>query len=445
MPSPHRYMKLGAFLYPCGHHIAAWRHPGSASDAGVNFDHYMHLAKTAEKGLFDMVFVADNLTVWDGDDSTIGHFSYVAWFEPISLMSALAAVTNRIGLVCTSTTTYDEPFHIARRFASIDLISKGRAGWNLVTSAKPGEAKNFSRAAHPPKSDRYDRAREFAHVVLGLWDSWEPDAFIRDRALGAFFDPHKMHALAHKGEHFQIHGPLNVAPSPQGRPVVVQAGSSEDGKELAAETADVVFTAHPHLESAKLFYADIKARLSKYGRTPDDVKVMPGVSVYVGSTESEAHDKHAELQALIHPAAGLTLLSNYLGMDLTTVDPEGPLPDLPLDRLTSRAQILATIARSENLTVSQLYKRIAGSRGHHQVIGSAKQVADTLEQWFVEKGADGFNIMPPILPESLEDFVNLVIPELQKRKLFRTSYESSTLRENLGLKHPVNRYVRRLT
>lgn len=438
-----KQMKLGAFLYPTGHHLAAWRHPASIADAGMNFGHYIQVAQLAERGLFDMLFVADNLTVWEGDESSIGHFSYVAWFEPVSLMSALASVTNRIGLVCTSSTTYDEPFHIARRFASLDLISGGRAGWNLVTSAKAAEAKNFGREEHLPKDERYLRAREFAEVVTGLWDSWEPDAFIRDRASGVFFDTSKLHPLHHQGAHFKVRGPLNVGPSPQGRPILVQAGSSEDGRELAAETADVIFTAHSSIANAQAFYSDVKDRVRKHGREQDDVKIMPGFFVTVGRSNDEARDKFEALQSLIHPKAGLLLLSNYLGMDVSKHDIDGPVPELPKSKtLSSRAQLLLDIARRDSLTIRQLYMRIAGARGHQQLYGTPVEIADKLEEWFSGGAADGFNVMPPILPESLEEFVTMVIPELQRRGLFRTAYEGKTLRENLGLKWPTNRYIR---
>lgn len=437
-----RHMKLGAFLYPCGHHLAAWRHPHSVPDAGMNFRHYVHLAQEAERGLFDMLFVADNLTVWEGDDRSIGRFSYVAWFEPITLMSALASMTSRVGLVCTSTTTYNEPYHVARKFGSLDLISGGRAGWNLVTSAKAAEAQNFGRDEHPAKTDRYRRAREFAEVVRGLWDSWEPDAFVRDRAAGLFFDSGKLHPLNHNGEHFRVRGPLNVGPSPQGHPVLVQAGSSDDGREFAAELAEVIFTAHTSLDSAQKFYADVKTRMSKHGREPDDAKIMPGVFVTVGATRQEAKDKFEQLQELIHPEAGLMLLSNYVGMDLSGCDPDGPLPELPKSRtLSSRAQLLFDLAQRDGLTIRQLYKRVAGARGHFQVYGTAVDIADTLEEWFTTGGSDGFNIMPPLLPQSLTEFVDTVIPELQRRGLFRRSYEGSTLRENLGLRKPVNRHA----
>jgi FMN-dependent oxidoreductase (nitrilotriacetate monooxygenase family) len=436
-----RQMKLGAFLRPPGHHVAAWRHAGAAEDAGVNIQHYVRLAQTAERGLFDLLFMADTVTVFEAEPDVLSLTSYVVWFEPFSLMSAIAMVTGHIGLVCTSTTTYDEPFHIARRFASLDQISGGRSGWNLVTSMQASEAKNFGRESHLAHAERYSRAREFALVVRGLWDSWDDDAFVRDKTSGVFFHPDKFHVLNHNGKYFNVRGPLNVARSPQGHPVMVQAGSSEDGKELAAETAEIVFTAHQTLKDAQLFYADVKSRVSKYGRSSDDVLVMPGMFVTVGRTEQEARDKYEQLQQLIHPKVGLMLLSTFLGFDLSSYPVDGPLPELPEAVLAnSRAVLFQKLARSENLTIRQLYMRIAGGRGHRQVCGTPVQIADELESWFKSGAADGFNIMPPVEPASLHDFVELVIPELQRRGLFRTQYAGRTLRQNLGLERPPSRY-----
>jgi FMN-dependent oxidoreductase (nitrilotriacetate monooxygenase family) len=438
-----REMKLGAFLRPPGHHVAAWRHPEAAADAGVNIQHYVRLAQTAERGLFDLIFMADTVTVFDAEPEVLSHTSYVVWFEPFSLMSALAMTTKTIGLVCTATTTYDEPFHIARRFASLDQISGGRSGWNLVTSMQASEARNFGRESHLKHDERYRRAREFAMVVRGLWDSWDDDAFIRDRASGRFFHPERMHVLNHQGSYFKVRGPLNVARSPQGRPVMVQAGSSDDGKELAAETAEIVFTAHQNVGSARAFYSDVKSRAGKYGRGPEDLVVMPGVLAIVGRSEAEAQEKFQQLQELIHPKVGLMLLSTFLGFDLSGYPIDGPLPDLPDSVLAnSRAAMFQDMARRENLTIRQLYMRIAGGRGHWQIYGTAKQIVDQLESWFVAGAADGFNIMPAVEPGSLEDFVELVIPELQRRNLFRTSYRGKTLRDNLGLARPQSVYGR---
>jgi FMN-dependent oxidoreductase (nitrilotriacetate monooxygenase family) len=362
-------------------------------------------------------------------------------FEPVTLLSALSTVTERIGLVATASTTFHEPYNIARFFGSLDQLSSGRAGWNLVTSSNELEARNFSGVPHLRHADRYDRANEFIDVVLGLWNSWEDEAFLRDKESGLFFDPDKLHVLDHKGRHFEVRGPLNVSRSPQGHPVVIQAGSSEVGQELAARTAEVVFTAQRTLQEAQKFYSELKGRLAKYGRAPDDLKIMPGVFPVVGRTEAEAREKFEELQNLIHPELGLALLSSHIGkLDLSSYPLDGPLPDLPVTNASqSRQQLLVDLARRENLSIRQLYLRVAGARGHWQLIGTAEQIADELEERFLKFGADGFNVMPPTVPGGLDDFIELVIPELRRRGLFRSEYEGPTLRENLGLKFPVHK------
>lgn len=443
--SARRQMKLGMFLRPAGHHVASWRLPHAQDDAGVNLARYVELAQKAERALFDMLFVADNAAVPRGTFENMSRMHYVVWFEPLTLMAALATQTRNIGLVCTSTTTYDEPFHVARRFASLDLISAGRSGWNLVTSANPAEALNFGREEHAEKAERYRRAREFVEIVRGLWDSWDDDAFVRDKAEGRFFDPAKVHVLDHAGSHFKVRGPLNVARSPQGQPVVVQAGASDDGRQLAAETAEVVFTAHTHIDSAREFYADVKRRMVKLDRSPEDLKIMPGLFVSVGRTRSEAQAKFDALQDAIHPDVGVALLSNYIGFNLTGYDVDGPLPDIPESKVhSSRSTLLSSLAKRENLTIRQLYLRMAGGRGHYQIVGSVSEVADMMEEWFTTGAADGFNFLAPVFPQGLDDFADLVIPELQRRGLFRTAYEGTTLRDNLGLSRPKSRYAAEL-
>jgi N-acetyl-S-(2-succino)cysteine monooxygenase len=433
-------LRLGAFLMATGHHVAAWRHPQAQADGGVNLRHYAAIARTAERAGFDMMFLADSAAVWDASPEALSRMARADHFEPLTLLSAIAAVTERIGLVATVTTTYNEPYHVARKFASLDLLSGGRSGWNLVTSANEAEAYNFGRDQHVLHADRYDRAREFAEVVTGLWDSWEDDAFLRDKESGRYFRPEKLHVLNHVGKHFRVRGPLNVARSPQGRPVLVQAGSSEAGKDLAAETAEVVFTAHQTLADAKAFYADLKGRMARYGRDPDHLKVMPGIFPVIGRIEAEAEAKYEEIQSLIHPEVGLSLLAGMLGhVDLSGYPVDGPLPELPETNAgKSRQALLVDLARREGLTIRQLYLRIAGARGHRQIRGTPTQIADQLQEWFEEGAADGFNIMPPYLPGGLDDFVELVIPELQRRGLFRTAYEGRTLRENLGLPRPAS-------
>ncbi|MBY0256988.1 LLM class flavin-dependent oxidoreductase [Methylobacterium sp.] len=442
MPARSDRMRLGAFLYPGGHHVAAWRHPSAQADAGVNAAHYRRIARTAEAAKFDLIFLADGVAVRGEDIDALSRTAirYVGQFEPLTLLSHLAAVTERIGLVATASTTYNEPFHVARKFASLDHLSEGRAGWNLVTSADPREAWNFSRESHLAHAHRYARAEEFVDVVRGLWDSYADDAFVRDRESGRFFDPDRLHLLAHEGAHFSVRGPLNVPRPPQGHPVVVQAGSSEAGKALAARTAEIVFTAQETLADATAFYADVKGRMAGFGRDPDHLKIMPGAFPVVGRTEGEAQDRYGELQDLIHPVVGRSLLEQLAGADLSAYPDEAPVPDLPeTEGGKSRQALMLTLARREGLTIRELYLRIAGARGHWTLVGTPGQIADALQERFEAHGADGFNIMPPTLPGGLDDFAALVIPELQRRGLFRTDYEGRTLRENLGLPRPPHR------
>ena len=422
-------LSLGAFLLFTGHHVAAWRHP-NAADSTTLAD-FARFARIAEEAKFDAVFLADGVNLRSRNldaSSRKAHSGYYP-FEPITLLSALAASTSHIGLVATASTSFSDPYNLARQFASLDHLSGGRAGWNLVTSADTDAAFNYSRDAIVTHADRYSRAEEFVDVVTGLWDTAEDDAYLRDRETGQYFDPDKLHPLDHRGAHFQVKGPLNIARPPQGHPVVVQAGSSEPGKELAARTAEAIFTAQQTLEDAVQFYADLKGRLAKYGRSADDVKILPGVFPVVARTRAEAQAKFDQLQELIDPVVGLDLLSG-LAID-------APVPEVPdTEGGKSRRALFLDLAARENLTIRQLYLRVAGARGHWQVVGSVEDVADALEERFVNYGADGFNIMSPILPTGLTDFVELVVPELRRRGLFRTDYSGSTLREHLGLKRP---------
>ncbi|QQB33555.1 LLM class flavin-dependent oxidoreductase [Achromobacter deleyi] len=438
-----RQIKLGAFLMQTGHHIAAWRHPDAQADAPVNFRHYAELARRAEAAKFDAIFLADSVGVRNTDLASLSRTARSDHFEPLTLLSALAAVTEKIGLIATVSTTYNEPYHVARKFASLDHISGGRSGWNLVTSSGQGEAQNFNLDEHVEHARRYARAAEFHDVVLGLWDSWEDDAFLRDKPSGQYFDPAKLHPLRHRGEHFSVRGPLNVSRSPQGRPVVVQAGASPAGRDLAARTAEVIFVAHQTFDEAQAFYRDIKGRAVEYGRDPDDIKIMPGIFPVIGRTQAEAEEKFARLQDLIHPVVGVQLLSNMIGgFDLSGYPVDGPLPDIPeTNGGKSRQLLLIDLARRDNLTIRQLYLRIAGARGHQQVVGTPQSVADQLQQWFEEDGADGFNIMSPWLPGGLDDFIELALPELRRRGLFRSEYEGATLRQHLGLARPPHRAV----
>ncbi|WP_122607006.1 LLM class flavin-dependent oxidoreductase [Pseudomonas viridiflava] len=440
MSTTARQMKLGAFLMATGHHVAAWRHPDVPADAGLDFKHYRHLAQVAEAAKFDALFVADSVAAATGDIAS--RMARSDHFEPLTLLSALSAVTDHIGLIATATTTYNEPYHVARKFASLDHLSGGRAGWNLVTSDAAAEAQNFGRSEHVGHAERYSRAREFHQVVTGLWNSWADDAFTRDKASGQYYDPAKVQVLNHQGEHFSVKGPLNVARSPQGQPVVVQAGSSEVGRDLAAQTAEVVFTAQTSLASAQAFYADIKGRLAAYGRSADSLKIMPGVLIVVAESEVLAREKFESFQDLVEPEVGVALLGRMLGnFDLSGYPLDGPLPELPLtdSGQRSRQKLLTELAEREHLNLAQLGRRIAGGRGHYSLIGTPEQVADALQTWFEQGAADGFNVLVPHLPGGLEDVARLLVPELQRRGLFRTEYEGTTLRENLGLQRPVNR------
>ncbi|MBE9607563.1 LLM class flavin-dependent oxidoreductase [Acetobacteraceae bacterium H6797] len=433
-----RQLKLGAFLHGFGHHQAGWRHPETDPRSEFSFKHYLKLAQTAERGCFDLVFLADSTGIRDWEVNALSRTARVSVFEPTTLLAALAVATDHIGLIATVSTTYNEPYTVARKFASIDQLSGGRAGWNVVTSATESEAKNFSLAAQMAHGDRYGRASEFVDVVNGLWDSWDDDAFLVDKESGRYFDPAKLHFLNHEGERFSVRGPLNIARPPQGRPVIVQAGSSEDGKALAARTADLVFTAQPAIGPAKAFYADLKARMAAHGRKPDDLAVMPGALPVIGRTEEEAKEKFEQLQDLIHPEVGIAQLSELLGgVDLSNCDVDGPLPEIPPTAGgQSRRQVLIDMAKRDNLSIRQLYKRVAAARGFLPLIGTPKAVADIMEEWLVGEAADGFNIMAPTMPRDLNDFVDLVVPELQRRGLFRTSYPGTTLRDTLGLARP---------
>lgn len=440
-----RQLKLGVFLQETGHHIAGWRQPGTPADAGRDFRHYVALAQMAEAAGFDLLFIQDSYAMRGANNLTSlsGTARALTW-DPLTALSALAMVTRQIGLIGTATSTYNEPYAVARQFASLDHISGGRAGWNLVTSNNEAEALNFSRDQHAVHADRYARADEFLQVVKGLWDTWEDDAFLDDKAAGRAFDPAKLHVLGHKGAHFAVQGPLTVARPPQGHPVLVQAGSSDTGKGLGARHADVIFTAQHALADAQVFYADMKRLAAAAGRPPGSPVIMPGLFPVVGRTREEAQEKYQRLDAAVPPAVGLATLATTLGeVDLSAFPLDGPLPDLPeANGPKSRRQLLIDLARRENLTIRQLYLRVVGARGHLTVVGTAADIADTMQQWLEENAADGFNIMPGELPVGLADFNSLVIPELQRRGLFRTAYTGSTLREHLGLARPVHPHAR---
>lgn len=428
-------MHIGAFLQGFGHHQAAWRHASTNIESEFSFEHYLRLTKIAERGCFDLVFLADTVGFRDWEIPALKRMPRAAVIEPITLLSALAVSTQHIGLVATASTTYNEPYTIARMFGSIDLLSGGRVGWNLVTSTTESEAKNYHLDKQMKHGSRYERAAEFATVVDGLWRSWQKDAFLKDKSSGIYFDPEKMRTLNHKGEHFSVKGPLNTPPSPQGRPVIVQAGSSDDGKELAARTADVVFTAQPTIESAQSFYSDLKSRMAKFGRNPQSLKILPGLLPIVGETQAEADSKFAELQVLVHQDIGLGQLKDLFGgFDLSGYDLDGPLPEIPeTEGGKTRRQILIDMARRDNLSIRQLYQRTTAARGFLPLVGTVQYIADEMERWFTNGAADGFNIMAPVMPRDLEDFVTHVVPELQRRGLMNTSYTTTTLRSRLNL------------
>lgn len=436
-----RKLRLGAFMRPVSIHTAWWRYPGAFPDANFNFQHLARFAQTLERGKFDAFFMADHLAVLNMPMTALKRSATVASFDPLTLLPALAVLTERLGLIATASTTYNEPYHVARKFASLDHLSNGRAGWNVVTSGNPTEALNFGLDEHVEHATRYRRAREFYEVVTGLWDSWADDAFIRDVENGIYFDPEKLHVLDHKGEFLKVRGPLNVGRPVQGWPVIVQAGSSEAGKQLAAETAEVVFGSQNNLADGRRFYADVKGRMAAIGRDPDQLKILPGAFVVVGDTAEEARDKKALLDSLVHPDSGMASLSVHLGTDASKFDLDGPLPEIPESNASKSArQKLIDKAAREHLTVRQLAQYVGGSYGTLEMIGTPAQIADEMEAWLVEEGSDGFNLMVPTLPQGLDDFVDKVVPELQRRGLFRTEYEGRTLRENLGLKRPGNQF-----
>ncbi|PZR94360.1 MAG: LLM class flavin-dependent oxidoreductase [Stutzerimonas stutzeri] len=427
-------------MRPVSIHTGAWRYPGANPDANFNFGHLKRFAQKLEAGKFDAFFMADHLAVLNMPVEALKRSHTVTSFEPFTLLSALAGATQRIGLVATASTTFDAPYHIARRFASLDHISGGRAGWNIVTTSNPDAALNFGLDAEVDHGERYDRAREFYDVVTGLWDSFADDAFIRDRESGLYFDPGKMRRIDHKGGHLSVRGPLNIARPPQGWPVIVQAGASEPGRQLAAEAAEVVFAAHGTLAAGQAFYADVRGRMEQVGRNPDHLKILPGVLTVVGDSIEEARGKRALLDSFVHYDSAIASLSIALGHDATGFDPDGPLPEIPeTNHSKSGRERTIALARRENLTVRQLAQRLGGYGGL-AFVGTPKTIADEMEQWLAERGRDGFNVMFPYLPEGLDDFVDKVVPELQRRGLFRREYQGPTLRDHLGLPRPANRH-----
>ena len=438
-----RQLKLGAFMRPVGIHTAWWRYPGTPPEANFSWPLLKRFAQTLERGRFDAFFMADHLALLNMPMAALRRSATVTSFDPLTLLPALAAVTERLGLIATASTTYNDPYHIARKFASLDHLSGGRAGWNLVTTSNPDAALNFGLDEAVEHGERYKRGREFFDVVTGLWDSWADDAFVMDQDSGIFFDPARLHVLGHKGEHFSVRGPLNVARPIQGWPVIVQAGASEAGRQIAAETAEVIFGSSRTLADGRDFYADVKRRMPPLGRDPEHLKVLPGALVIVGETEAEARRKKALLDSLVHPDSGLPNLSMRLGVDASKFDLDAPLPEIPETNASKSArQSTIDLARREGLTVRQLAER-AGGYGGLEFVGTPAQIADRMQEWLEAEACDGFNVMFHTVPAGLDEFVDLVVPELQRRGLFRREYEGATLRENLGLPRPANRFFPR--
>ena len=435
-----RKLRLGAFMRPTTIHTGAWRYPGAYPDANFNLGHLQRFAQTLERGRFDAFFMADHLAVLNMPVEALKRSHTVTSFDPLTLLPVLAVATRHLGLIATASTTFEQPYLIARRFASLDHISGGRAGWNIVTTSNPDAALNFGLEAHMEHDERYRRAREFYDVVTGLWDSWADDAFVRDVETGLYFDPEKLHVLNHKGRYFSVRGPLNMARPVQGWPVIVQAGASEAGRQLAAETAEVVFAGGSRLQDARAFYADIKGRMEALGRDRDHLKILPGAFVVVGDSLEEAREKRSLLDSLVHYDSAIASLSVILGTDASGFDPDGQLPPIPETNASkSGRQRMVDLAAREKLTVRQLAQRVGGYGGL-AFVGTPGSIADQMEEWLTSFGSDGFNIMFPYLPAGLDDFVDKVVPELQHRGIFRREYEGRTLRENLGLPRPKNRF-----
>jgi len=439
-----RQMHLNLFIMGNGHHEAAWRLPGCRPQDVTCAAYYAELLRTAERGMLDSLFLADSYAL----PPTI-RYKVLQSLEPFTLLSALAMGTSRIGLIGTASTTFSHPYHVARQFASLDYISEGRAAWNIVTSTNDATAYNFADERLPDHGQRYLRAEEFVDVVRKLWDSWEDDALISDQANGIYADSDRIHAIHHRGQHFAVRGPLNLPRPPQGQPVRVQAGASEAGKEFAAKVAEVVFTAQNSLADGRQFYADVKSRLSRYGRLRDELKILPGFCAIIGDTEAEAREREEELHRHIQFDYGLLRLSNLFQTDMSAFPLDEPVP---VDYLTEQGEVnghrgrhalYIELSRREKLTVRQLITRTASSRGHFSMAGTPVQIADEMEKWWREGAADGFNVMPPSLPAGLHAFVDKVVPELQNRGLFRSAYEGTTLREHYGLARPDSRYAGR--
>ncbi|MBI0433407.1 LLM class flavin-dependent oxidoreductase [Roseomonas sp. KE0001] len=441
-------MRLGLSIANLGYHYAAWRHPGVPADGNMRLEHFRRCAEIAERGRFDLIFLADSSAVRDLDNPAIARDleHQLVKHEPMALLAAMATCTRHVGLVATASTTYNHPYNLARMFATLDLLSSGRAGWNMVTGFSLDEARNFGLDRVLPSDHRHERAAEFLEVFQGLHDSFDDGAILIDKARGIFFDRERMHLLRHKGKHFSVAGPLDVPTSPQRQIPVFTAGDSDNAQELAARCADVVYGGQPDLESARGYYASLKRRLPKYGRSESDLLVLPGIMPFVGRTMAEARDKFDRMQELILPRLGLGLLVVNGFPDYTGHDIDGQIPDIPLpdNRKGHFSSPLLEKVKQDGLTIRQLYEKVSAGFWHMGVVGTPESIADLMEEWFTTGAADGFNIQSPCIPVDSEDFVALVIPELQRRGLFRTEYEAKTLRGNLGLRPAVSRHAHAL-
>ncbi|WP_395710603.1 LLM class flavin-dependent oxidoreductase [Reyranella sp.] len=426
-----KQMHLGSLSHGVGSHVAGWRMPGAETEK-ENFDLVARAVRTAERGKLDFVFFADAVNT--GADAAP---MFVVRFEPLTLLGALSTVTDRVGLVATVSTTYSEPYNVARALASLDHLSHGRIGWNVVTGSSPDAAANFSRDKHPPHDERYAMAQEYLEVVKGLWDSWEDDALVADKQTGQFIDTDKLHVLNHVGKHYQVAGPLNASRPPQGYPVIFQAGASDRGMELAGATAEVVFASQSFQEEAIAFAGKLRDCTEAAGRPRDAIRILLGVSPIIGDTEAEARDIIARLGAFVDPVTSMRVLSDRVGIDLAPYDIDGPLPDLPPSTMMQgHARVLQSVARRYGMTIRQLRDYAAVSSGHRVLIGTPTQVADDLEAWFTSGACDGFAIMTPYSPQPFERFVDQVVPILMDRGLFRKEYTGRTLRDHLGLARP---------
>jgi alkanesulfonate monooxygenase len=438
-----RKIRLGYSMRGLGYHASAWRDPEVPSDGAMSIDYYVDVARTAQRGLFDMVFLADQnaIRLNNTPKGVLGRTAIGAELEPLTLLAALSRETQNIGLAATASTTFHAPYQLARQFSSLDHLSGGRVAWNVVTSSRDEEARNFSGDKIPDKDERYERAAESVDIAFGLWDSWDDDAFTRNKQTGVFFDPEKLHVLNHVGKHFRVQGPLNLPRTPQGRPIIIQAGASPGGMGLAARIADVVYTVQTSIEEAKAFYAGVRALIEKAGRSPDHVRIMPGFLPIIGTSQQHAQDRYQKMKEEVDPLIGLQHLAPYFG-DLSGYDLDGPVPELRTDRpVISRGETQLRMARRNNWSIRQLFQQTTIGNAHHVIVGTAKEIADKMEEWFFGGAADGFNILPWKSPMAIREFVAEVTPELQRRGLFRTAYEATTLRENLGLPPLHSRYA----